>query len=342
MTNIVDVERSNRLPELAARIKEEHEATAVALQRGLEHALAAGKMLIEAKALLKHGQWLPWLAEHCAMSERTAQAYMQVAHSFAKIGDEAKAQRVADLGFRDALHSLAATGSILGQLPPESYDRALQTVEDPENAETLHHVVRRVRKDNLRARNGGSLETPASMLPTNGRKIRVARNPEPRQWLLAIGPDITRAALKEKEQAARATETVTQLEQEHSELLSRAEALEVEAKALREDAGAVGSLIAAAVKKTIGPVAPFTETYDFQCDEQTDAELARLPQRQLVDRCYRQEARSAKVSKKPSAVTGATWRSFRLNRSIPARMVPVPAAGQRSARRNGSKGCSPT
>jgi hypothetical protein len=31
-------------------------------------------------------------------------------------------------------------------------------------------------------------------------------------------------------------------------------------------------------------VLPFTETYDFQADEETDAELAGLPQRELVNR----------------------------------------------------------
>jgi hypothetical protein len=34
--------------------------------------MTAGDLLIEAKALVPHGQWLPWLAEHCEMAERTA------------------------------------------------------------------------------------------------------------------------------------------------------------------------------------------------------------------------------------------------------------------------------
>jgi hypothetical protein len=77
MTDIVDVEGSNRLPELAARIKAEHEACTAALKRGIEHAVAAGKLLIEAKAQLPHGQWLPWLREHCQIPERSARRYMQ-------------------------------------------------------------------------------------------------------------------------------------------------------------------------------------------------------------------------------------------------------------------------
>jgi hypothetical protein len=41
---------SNRLTVLAAGIRAEHEATASALRRGLDHAMAAGGLLIEAEA----------------------------------------------------------------------------------------------------------------------------------------------------------------------------------------------------------------------------------------------------------------------------------------------------
>jgi hypothetical protein len=161
----------------------------------------------------------------------------------------------------------------------------LATVEDHDHAETWRQSVRRVQVEDMRARNASSLDTPMSMLPPpNGRKIRVARNPTKRQWMLAIGPTISQAKLKEKEQAARATATVSDLEQERSELLERAAALEAEALALRKDAGAVAALIGAEVKRAIGPVLPFTETYDFQADEATDADLAVLPQDQLVNR----------------------------------------------------------
>ncbi|MBO0737792.1 MAG: hypothetical protein J2P48_14660 [Alphaproteobacteria bacterium] len=46
---------SNSLAELAARIRCEHEAAGVAMRRSLEHAMAAGELLIEAKAQLKRG-----------------------------------------------------------------------------------------------------------------------------------------------------------------------------------------------------------------------------------------------------------------------------------------------
>jgi hypothetical protein len=72
---------SNRLPTLAAEIRDAH----AAVQRGAlavaERAVAAGHALAEAKKLLPHGQWAGWLAAHAGFSERTARRYMAVARS---------------------------------------------------------------------------------------------------------------------------------------------------------------------------------------------------------------------------------------------------------------------
>jgi hypothetical protein len=102
---------SNRLPELAARIKVEHGATATALKSGVEHAMAAGDLLLEAKALVKHGHWLPWLVEHCSISERTAQLYMRTAKHRSTI--EAKIRNgVADLTLNQAAALLVLTSDV--------------------------------------------------------------------------------------------------------------------------------------------------------------------------------------------------------------------------------------
>jgi hypothetical protein len=100
---ITTIEASNSLTDLAARIKAEHEACISALQRGLEHAVAAGELLLEAKALIPHGQWLPWLREHAYIPERTAQRYMKIAPWAAD-----KSDKMADLT-ADAIKSLSPT-----------------------------------------------------------------------------------------------------------------------------------------------------------------------------------------------------------------------------------------
>jgi Protein of unknown function (DUF3102) len=101
---------SNALPDLAARIRAEHEATSAALKTSVGHAIAAGALLLEAKELLKHGQWLSWLAEHCAISERTAQLYMRCAKNRAAI--EANTQCVADLTINEAAAVLMLSSDV--------------------------------------------------------------------------------------------------------------------------------------------------------------------------------------------------------------------------------------
>jgi len=91
---------TSTLDDLAARIRAEHEAFISTLRSSLEHAISAGEMLIEAKARLKHGQWLPWLKD--VMPERTASHYMRLARSKNEIGN------VADLSVRGAVKLLTA------------------------------------------------------------------------------------------------------------------------------------------------------------------------------------------------------------------------------------------
>jgi DUF3102 family protein len=104
-----DVKQSNRLAVLAAEIKTEHLAAHAAMKAGIAHAIAAGERLNEAKTQLLHGQWLPWLQDHCAISERMAQRYMRLAKNKEKL----KSDTVSDLTLRGALDALAQ------HLPPE-------------------------------------------------------------------------------------------------------------------------------------------------------------------------------------------------------------------------------
>jgi hypothetical protein len=101
--------QSNSLADLAARIQQEHAAVAGALKTSLVHAMAAGDLLIQAKTQVPHGQWLPWLRNHCQVSERMAQRYIRLARNRAVI--EAKCDTVSDLGVRGALNLISANRS---------------------------------------------------------------------------------------------------------------------------------------------------------------------------------------------------------------------------------------
>ena len=78
-SNFEVIEGGKGLAHLAAEINAEHKGVVGAARSGLEHALAAGDLLIEAKSQLNHGEWQPWLKANCKPSKRTAQLYMQIA-----------------------------------------------------------------------------------------------------------------------------------------------------------------------------------------------------------------------------------------------------------------------
>ncbi len=89
------------LVDLALRIRTEHEAAAGTLKHSVRYAMEAGELLLEAKKQLHHEQWLPWLREHCTISEHTAQLYMRVAKNRAAIEEQIR-NGVADLSLNDA------------------------------------------------------------------------------------------------------------------------------------------------------------------------------------------------------------------------------------------------
>lgn len=88
-----------------------------AKRRGGEAILTIGRCLVEAKELLPHGEWLPWLNERAELSERTAQKFMRLAREWSN------PNTLADLGASKALMLLA--------LPPE----------EREQFETEHNVI---------------------------------------------------------------------------------------------------------------------------------------------------------------------------------------------------------
>ena len=68
---------------------------------GGEAIITIGQRLIEAKALLSHGEWLPWLNEKVEFSESTAQRFMRLAREWTN------PSALTDLGASKALQLLA-------------------------------------------------------------------------------------------------------------------------------------------------------------------------------------------------------------------------------------------
>ena len=83
-----------------------------AKRAGGEAILTIGRCLIEAKDMLPHGEWLPWLNERVEFSERTARNFMRLAREWTN------RQTLADLGASKALTLLA--------LPPEEREQFME------------------------------------------------------------------------------------------------------------------------------------------------------------------------------------------------------------------------
>jgi hypothetical protein len=68
------------LTDIASAITREHDAAFSAARDALTHAREAGRLLLDAKAQLPHGQWLAWIDSHVpTVGARQAQKYMRLA-----------------------------------------------------------------------------------------------------------------------------------------------------------------------------------------------------------------------------------------------------------------------
>jgi hypothetical protein len=104
MSAIMKVAASNSLADLGARINEAHRLAIGHAGKAIEQAIACGQLLLEAKANVPHGKWLPWLRDNVTFGERSAQGYMRIAQ---RVPSQIR-NGVSDFpSLRGALHALA-------------------------------------------------------------------------------------------------------------------------------------------------------------------------------------------------------------------------------------------
>lgn len=82
-----EVKAMNTLPILASKINELHERAQGYAKSAVQCAIDCGQRLIEAKAMLSHGEFLPWLEANCEVGERQARRYMKVAANRTRVSD---------------------------------------------------------------------------------------------------------------------------------------------------------------------------------------------------------------------------------------------------------------
>jgi DUF3102 family protein len=111
-----------------------------AARTAIEHAIECGRLLVEAKASVPHGEWLPWLRENTEVSERTARRWMRFAENSETL--LAKSATVAELIFAEA-------EQLLGAPPPDECEQTSKAQKGewtlPENATGYVREVARYR-----------------------------------------------------------------------------------------------------------------------------------------------------------------------------------------------------
>lgn len=175
---------------------------------GGEAILTIGKGLIEAKAKLSHGEWLPWLTEQVEFSERTAQNFMKLARNWSN------PQTLADLGAAKALVILA--------LPPEERESFISETHlvNGEEKTVIDMSVREVEKARRERE-----EALADKSAAEAARDKMAEDMAAVKHLLKVAQDekieAEQALARARDEADRAAETVIAMEKQVSELKSR-------------------------------------------------------------------------------------------------------------------------
>jgi hypothetical protein len=119
---------SKQLTRLAKEIVREAQLVKKHYRATIIHAMRCGKRLIRAKSLVGHGEWFPWLADHCKLSARSAEIYMNLARRLPEYLKR-NPQRVADLSVRKALSLLSSDGLAATKISGDEFDRVLDQHE---------------------------------------------------------------------------------------------------------------------------------------------------------------------------------------------------------------------
>jgi hypothetical protein len=248
MTVPAKVTASNELRNLATRIRAAHAVVGSAMQ----HAIEAGQLLIEAKKQVPRGAWLSWLEDKCEISERTAQAYMRIARQLEQL-DDAKAQLVADLSFRDALKQFARTARAVKVLSPSDLETVLTETETTSDTAVIPDVAQRLinqrQFEKIREREAQQNAARASMAVIPHEPM--PQRPSPHQALLQ-----RLAAIIDQYRAENPAVTIAEVQETLNELYCRTQDQDATPPAPAVTK-AVAAAAARAIERSPPPPAPF-------------------------------------------------------------------------------------
>ena len=103
--------QAGQLDRLARRINAAHSKAGDAASKAVTHAIECGLALIEARAILDHGEWAKWIEANCSFSYRMAAHYIRVASTLPYLPAE-KLKRVIQLSLRECIKAIAGNNTI--------------------------------------------------------------------------------------------------------------------------------------------------------------------------------------------------------------------------------------
>ena len=169
-----------------------------------EAILAIGQRLIEAKSLLAHGEWLPWLTEQVEFSERSAQNFMRLAREWSN------PQTLADLG--------AAKVLVLLSLPEPEREAFLAEV--PAEDMSVRELKKAIRERNEAQQAQEKMAEDLRLANELLERARTDQEAERARYeqaseMLKMNADLLKKAKEEKQQAAA---SAAELERQLKEL----------------------------------------------------------------------------------------------------------------------------
>jgi phage N-6-adenine-methyltransferase len=118
---------------LARRIQAAHEAAQASARTALESAILCGELLLEAKRLVGHGRFLPWLDENTTLGPRQAQRYMRVARNQDALRNASSETHLAG--------AMALLADAKGEPAPLPWSGAVEWYTPPEFIEAARQVM---------------------------------------------------------------------------------------------------------------------------------------------------------------------------------------------------------
>jgi hypothetical protein len=129
---------------IAADIDRHHAEAIACAASAVEHAKAAGTLLLQVKAQLPHGEFLPWVQAHLTVSDRQARRYMAAAlgkQPARRAIGQSKSDAVSDLKTDTVSDLKTDTVSLLATVPQAEAPKVVPTDPEDDDGPSLAEIV---------------------------------------------------------------------------------------------------------------------------------------------------------------------------------------------------------